>query len=135
MPDLTGVSHVGLTVTDLDRSVAWYTDVLGFVLFAPTDAPGMRRVLLVHPTSKLLLGLTQHESGSGDAFSETRTGLDHFAFAVADRDDLAAWAERLAEKGADATEIKDVYYGSCITVRDPDGIQLELFVPPATMPT
>ena len=130
MPDLTGVSHVGLSVTDLDRSVAWYTDVLGFVVFAPTDAPGMRRVLLVHPTSKLLLGLSQHEGGSGDAFSETRTGLDHLAFAVADRDDLAAWAERLAEKGTDCSEIKDTYYGSVITVRDPDNVQLELFVAP-----
>ncbi len=130
MPDLTGVSHVNLTVSDVDRSVAWYTDVLGFTVLAPTDAPGIKRVLLVHAPSRTLLGLARHESGAGDAFDETRTGLDHLAFAVADRDELVRWSEHLAAKGADATEIKDVWYGNCITVRDPDNVQLELFVAP-----
>ncbi len=127
MPEFTGVSHVGLTVSDLDRSVAWYTDVLGLALLMPTDAPGMRRVLLVHPGSGLLVGLVQHEGGSRDAFEERRTGLDHLSFAVASRDELVAWAERLRDKGVPAGEINDVPYGSVLVVRDPDGIQLELF--------
>lgn len=128
MPDFTGVSHVGLTVTDLDRSVAWYTDVLGFTLLMPTDEPGLRRVLLAHPASGLLVGLSQHDAGSGEPFDERRTGLDHLSFAVASRDELLAWEERLREKGATFSPVNDAWYASVLVVRDPDNIQLELFV-------
>src|SRR3954449_9174833 len=100
MPELTGFSHVGLSVTDVDRSVAWYVDVLGFQLLMPTDAPGFRRVLMAHPGSGMLLALSQHDASTGDAFRETATGLDHFAFAVADRAALDEWAAHLAAKGA-----------------------------------
>jgi catechol 2,3-dioxygenase-like lactoylglutathione lyase family enzyme len=128
MPDFTGVSHVSLSVTDLDRSIAWYTDMLGFVVVMPTDAPGLRRVLLAHPGSGLMVALSQHDGGSGDAFDERRTGLDHLSLSVADRDELVAWEQRLTEKGAAFSPLNDVYYGSVIVVRDPDNIQLELFV-------
>jgi glyoxylase I family protein len=135
VPDFTGVSHVSLSVTDLDRSIAWYTDVLGLQLLMPTDAPGLRRVLLVHQGSGLMVALSQHEKGTGAAFDETASGLDHLSFAVADRDELAAWEARLAEKGVSYTPIQDVFYGSVLVLRDPDNIQLELFVqapqPPA----
>jgi catechol 2,3-dioxygenase-like lactoylglutathione lyase family enzyme len=129
--DFTGVSHVGLSVTDLDRSVAWYTDVLGLKMLAPTDAPGMRRVLLVHPGSGLLVGLAQHERGTGATFDETVSGLDHLAFNVSDRDGLVAWEERLKEKGVTYSPIQDTAYGSVLNFRDPDSIQLELFTMPA----
>ena len=128
MPDIASVSHVGLTVTDLDRSTAWYTDVLGFAVLMPTDAPGLRRVLLAHP-SGLLLGLGTHDATKG-TFDEAAPGLDHLSFAVADRDDLTAWEKRLAEKGVAYTPIQDVFYGSVLVFRDPDNIQLELFFAP-----
>ncbi|MDQ1711756.1 MAG: glyoxylase family protein [Frankiaceae bacterium] len=128
MPDFTGVSHVGLSVTDLDRSVAWYTDVLGFVLVMPTDAPGLRRMLLAHPGSGLMVGLSQHEAGTGTAFDERATGLDHLSLAVNDREELVRWAEHLAAKGVTASPIEDAFYGNVLVLRDPDNIQLELFV-------
>jgi catechol 2,3-dioxygenase-like lactoylglutathione lyase family enzyme len=128
MPDFTGVSHVSLSVTDVERSTAWYTDVLGFQLVMPTDAPGLRRVLLAHPGSGLMVALSQHESGSGEAFAETRTGLDHLSFAVPDRDELSAWEDRLKTAGVAFTPIQDEFYGSVLVFRDPDNIQLELFV-------
>jgi catechol 2,3-dioxygenase-like lactoylglutathione lyase family enzyme len=134
MPDFTGVSHVSLTVSDIDRSLPFYTDVLGFQFLMPTDAPGLRRVLLAHPGSGLMLALSQHANGSGDAFDETRTGLDHVSFAVADRDELVAWEERLRAAGVSFSPIQDVFYGNVLVVRDPDNIQLELFVP-AAMPS
>jgi catechol 2,3-dioxygenase-like lactoylglutathione lyase family enzyme len=128
LPDFTGVSHVGLSVTDLDRSTAWYTDVLGFVMVMPTDAPGLRRVLLAHPGSGLMVGLSQHEAGNGAAFDERATGLDHLSMAVADRDELVRWAEHLDAKGVSYSPINDAFYGSVLVLRDPDNIQLELFV-------
>lgn len=130
MPSFTGVSHVGLSVTDLDRSVAWYTDVLGLAMVMPTDAPGLRRVLLAHECG-FLLGLTQHEAGTGAAFAEANTGLDHLSFAVPDRDALVDWEKHLADKGVTYSPINDQFYGSVLVLRDPDNVQLELFAPAA----
>ena len=129
MPDFTGFSHVGLSVTDLDRSVAWYTDVLGFQLVMPTDEPGFRRALLAHPGTGMFLGLTQHERSNGAPFDEANTGLDHFSLVVADRDELDAWARHLDDKGVVHSPISEPFYASVLVFRDPDNIQLELFVP------
>jgi glyoxylase I family protein len=79
-----------------------------------------------------LIGLHQHVVPTvGEAFSEYRVGLDHVAFGVADRDQLGKWATRLDELGIVHGGIKDRAYGSGISFRDPDGIALELFAPPA----
>jgi catechol 2,3-dioxygenase-like lactoylglutathione lyase family enzyme len=127
VPEFTGVSHAALTVTDVDRSIAWYTNVLGLHLVAPTQRPGIKGALLVHPASGLIVGLAQHDAGNGGAFDELSTGLDHLSFAVADRDALVAWERHLAERGVPYSEIQDVPYGSVLVLRDPDNIQLELF--------
>jgi catechol-2,3-dioxygenase len=53
------------------------------------------------------------------------------AFAVADRAALASWKDRLAELAIPVDEIKDAHYGSGLSFKDPDGLALELFCPPA----
>ncbi|HEU0132173.1 MAG TPA: VOC family protein [Mycobacteriales bacterium] len=128
MPELTGYSHVGLSVTDVDRSAQWYVDVLGFVMVMPTDGEGFQRRLLAHPASGQFLGITRHDASTGTAFSEHVAGLDHLAFGVADRDELVAWERHLAGKGVRYSPIQDTFYGSVLSFRDPDDIQLELFV-------
>ena len=77
--------------------------------------------------------LTQHRHGSQDAFDETRAGLDHLAFAVADRAELKAWAARLADAAvvhSPATAANSVPGAAVLVFRDPDNIQLELFAEP-----
>ena len=78
-----------------------------------------------------LFGLHTHPNGAGDQFDELRTGLDHVAFACGNRDELQRWAARLDELGIAHGGIKDAHYGSGVSFRDPDGIALEFFAPPA----
>jgi catechol-2,3-dioxygenase len=50
---------------------------------------------------------------------------------VADRDELEKWVSKLDELDIELGGIVDARYGSGLSFRDPDGIALELFCPPA----
>ncbi|KRF35158.1 VOC family protein [Nocardioides sp. Soil805] len=122
-PDFSGlVDHVGLTVTDLDRSEAFYTSVLGLLRLADF---GHARVLVHRPTS-FMLALVRHEGADGAPFTELNTGLDHVGFAVGSRDELVAWQHRLEELGVEHTPVRDMEFGHHLNFRDPDHIALEL---------
>jgi glyoxylase I family protein len=128
MPEFTGFSHIGLTISDVERSKAWYSDVLGWqMLMEGTDEHGIHFAFGFLPGS-VGLGLRQHPEGSGEEFSPERTGLDHASFAVASREELDGWASHLAEKGAPYSEIVEAPYGHVLSFKDPDGIALEAFV-------
>src|SRR5579863_6257300 len=98
MPGITGYHHLGLSVTDLDRSTAWWTEVLGFEVFSRFERDGMSKVILRHAGCGAYLSLTGHgDRASNETFSEFRTGLDHLAFSVTDRAELEAWSARFDE--------------------------------------
>jgi glyoxylase I family protein len=132
---IRAVHHVGLTVRDVEASAAWYVSVLGFERVGGFEAPdgARRKVFLRHPGLQTRLGLTQHRSGSAAPFDETRVGLDHLALTVADRAELASWADRLAAAGVVHSPIapaNSIPGAEVLVLRDPDNIQLELFADP-----
>ena len=132
---IRGIHHLGLTVRDVDASAAWYEEVLGFRRVGEFQAPDgeRRKVFLRHDGLQARLGLTQHRRGSQDAFDETHAGLDHLAFTVADRQELDAWAARLADAAvvhSPITAANSVPGAAVLVFRDPDNIQLELFAEP-----
>lgn len=129
MPGHTGVSHVSLSVTDCEASSRWYAEVLDFTEIAKLDGDGFVERLCIHP-SGLALGLQQHHANDGTPFTPARSGLDHVAFAVADRAELEAWPARLAAHGVTHSPIAETDFGPVLCFRDPDGIQLELFATP-----
>jgi len=93
-------------------------------------------VFLRHSGLRARLGLTQHRDGGQDAFDETRVGLDHVAFTVADRAELDAWATRLAAAAVVHSPVapaNSIPGATVLVLRDPDNIQLELFVDPSDM--
>jgi len=129
VPAVTSIHHLSLTTTDLDRSVAWYTDLLGLVPIMDEPHAGGRAVVLMQPQAGLFIGLHAHAANAGERFAETRTGLDHVSFGVPSREVLVAWEQRLTERGVPHSPIADVSYGSVLVFRDPDNIQLELIAP------
>jgi catechol 2,3-dioxygenase-like lactoylglutathione lyase family enzyme len=132
MPAFPPLTHVALTVRDLSVSVPWYEALLEArpVLDEDTDPDFHHTVYLLG--NDTLLGLHQHATPApNERFSEFRVGLDHVAFGCADRAELEKWARRLDELGVAHGEIKDASYGSGLSFRDPDGIALEFFAPPA----
>lgn len=126
---IPSITHVAVTVTDLDRSEAWYTKVLGAAPVLDEDTGPFRHI--VYSVGTTLLGLHGFpELASREPFNERRVGLDHIAFGVASRDELVQWAARLDSLGIAHGEIKDAGYGSGLSFRDPDNIALELFAAP-----
>jgi len=125
-----GVHHFRLTVTDVDRTVAFYTGLLGFKklmdlnpgAFLSNGAVGLGIGPFPDPTHAI----------QGDRFSENRVGLDHLSFAVPSRKDLENAVRMLDARGVPHSEVRDLgeAFGIAILIfRDPDNIQLELSAP------
>jgi glyoxylase I family protein len=124
------IAHVALTVCDLSVSVPWYTQLIGAEPVLDEDTGPFRHVVwMINGT---LLGLHQFpDTDVTTPFTERRAGLDHVAFGVADRTELERWEEHLGQLGVSHGGICDEAYGSGLSFRDPDGLALEFFAPPA----
>jgi glyoxylase I family protein len=128
MLDIASIHHVSLTVTDLDRSVAWYKKVLGLAELMREEHPDGNgfAIVLGKPDFSLCVGLHAHSANASEPCNETRTGLDHVSFAVAQRADLDVWAEHLKVLDVLQSPINDQEGYAVLVFRDPDNIQLEL---------
>jgi glyoxylase I family protein len=124
------VHHLALTVTDVTRSVDFYTRLLGFQAVMELGP----RVLLAN--GSMILAITPPPDSSqalpGDRFNENRVGLDHLSLGVDDRSKLEQASRIFTESGIPHGEIKDL--GSdlriyVLALRDPDNIQIELTAP------
>jgi glyoxylase I family protein len=129
MAEFPSITHVALTVSDLDRSVPWYGTLFGTQPVLDEDTGPFRHVVWL--VGQTLVGLHQFpDPASAEPFNERRIGLDHLAFSCANRSELAEWEARLNELGVDNGGIVDAPYGSGVSFRDPDNIALEFFAPP-----
>ena len=132
---ITGIHHISITVADVEASATWYSQVFSMTRL-PITFPHHDRedtgyaVLLLDPASGLVLGLHHNSDNDGVAFDESKTGLDHFGFAVADRAALDRWVAKLDELGVAHSGVRDITTPvpfSTLVFRDPDNIQLELY--------
>ena len=132
MSEFPALAHVAVTVTDLERSTRWYNALFDATPVLDEDEAigGFHHTVYVIGGGQLF-GLHTHPQGTGDKFSEFQTGLDHVSFACRDRDELHDRASRLDQLGIAHGGIVDAGYGSGVSFRDPDGIALEFFSPPA----
>jgi catechol 2,3-dioxygenase-like lactoylglutathione lyase family enzyme len=124
---LDAMHHLSLSVTDLDRSAAWYEDLFGLERVMTEEAGDRSAIVYRFPRSRLMFGLVQHDGTSPTSFDPCVTGLDHAAFTVATRAELDAWVARLDARRIVHSGVIEIPPGAILNFRDPDDIQLALF--------
>ncbi len=108
------MSHIALNVTDVERQLAFYTEMAGFSLTAVDDRG-----------NAYLRCNTQHHSVMLIPSSES--GVDHIALSVGGAAELDAAASALARAGiSHDTSPPEKGQGPAVRLRDPDGIVVEL---------
>lgn len=130
---LVGTNHVALTVTDLERSSAWYCDLFGLTVVSnernigpPYFTDVRYNGLFDMTTFSYVVALHQHPHGQSAPFDASRLGLDHIGFHVPERSDLDDWLDRLDEREIPHSGIVEALPAPVISFRDPDNIALEL---------
>ncbi len=127
MEALANVHHVSVTVSDLDRSAAWYAEVLGMVEQFREDSSTRRAAVFRFIRGGYSVGLVEHPGSPSSRFDPTVVGLDHFAFAVSSQTELREWANHLDAHGVESSGPIEVAPGEILNFKDPDGIAIALF--------
>lgn len=118
------IGHVHLKVSDIDRALAFYRDVLGFDV---TQRMGDQAAFLSAGGYHHHLGLNTWESRGGSPPPAGTTGLYHVAIRYPDRATLADALRRVVEAGIPISGASDHGVSEAIYLRDPDGNGIELY--------
>jgi catechol 2,3-dioxygenase len=121
----TSIGHVHLKVSDLERSVHFYTEVLGFDV---TMRYGSSAVFLSAGGYHHHIGLNTWESAGGSPPPPRTTGLYHFAILVPDRKELARALKRLIDHKWSIDGASDHGVSEALYLRDPDENGIEIYV-------
>ena len=142
------LSHIGICVSDLDRSLAFYRDVLGFrerssltvsgadseVLLDLEDVK-LRAVYLERDGTRLELLCFDAPGHTGETGPQpvNRLGLTHLSLRVSDLAATALAAERGGGSVLAGSRIASERYGTrAIFITDPDGLRIELLEAPGS---
>jgi catechol-2,3-dioxygenase len=118
------IGHLVLNVTDVERSTAFYRDVVGFQV--ARYRPGGTGTFLTCGEVHHNLALFKAPQGA-QPVQKGQVGLNHFAFKVDNYSALQAAHERLVEAGATIDHIVDHGMTRSVYFLDPDGIEMELY--------
>ena len=124
VPAQTRICHVHLKVSDLDRSLAFYLELLGFAIM---QRYGSQAVFVSAGGYHHHIGLnTWHSKGAGPAPVNV-PGLYHTAILYPTRKDLAVILKRLLEAKYPLTGASDHGVSEALYLDDPDGNGVELY--------
>ena len=122
--------HIGLNVSDLDRSKKFYQEVFGFTTVGESREEG-RRFAFLGQEGQLVLTLWQQAEGR---FEKGHPGLHHLSFQVAAIQEVQKASRKLKE-----LNVPLIYNGIVphsegaqsggLYFEDPDGIRLEIYAP------
>jgi glyoxylase I family protein len=124
---ITGIHHITLLVENVERSLAFYRNVLGMRLVEQTvndDDRNARHFIFGDADGRALV--TCLEYPDLDEGKVGRGSTHHFALAVESEAELNAWKQYLTEKGIPTTDVMDRTGAKSIYLRDPDGHIVEI---------
>jgi catechol 2,3-dioxygenase len=120
LPADAHIGQVSLTVRDLERSLSFYRDVLGFVELGRAEGVGLGPA-----GGRVLVEL--HERPDAVARARRRAGLYHFAILVPSRAALGRSFRRLSESRWPITGAADHLVSEALYLDDPDGLGIEIY--------
>ncbi|PTD19976.1 VOC family protein [Sphingomonas fennica] len=143
---IAALNHVGLTVADLDRSIAFYTSIFDVAVHGPWDRTGpglgkvtgypgcsVRQAFLDFGRRDQLIELLEYTNGGTVVDpANGNAGAAHFAVVVEDVDalyaDLSARGHRFVSPPI-TTSPNPLFWGRVTYLIDPDGFRVELYQP------
>ena len=119
LPAHTALGSVHVTVSDLERSLAYYRRAVGLELLGQDE----RRASLGAGRTELVVLVEEPGARPGAGF----TGLYHFALLVPRRPDLAAWLAHAARDRVPLVGLSDHFVSEALYLSDPDGHGIEIY--------
>ena len=119
LPATTSMGAVHVTVSDLERSLAYYAGSVGLAVLE--QGPGFASL---GAGDVELLGLVEEE---GARPASRHTGLYHFALRVPERVALARWLAHAARERVQLLGMSDHFVSEAIYLTDPDGHGIEIY--------
>lgn len=124
VPPQTRIGHVHLKVSDLDRSLAFYHELLGFEIM---QRYGSQAVFLSAGGYHHHIGLNTWHSKDAEPAPVHAPGLYHIAILYPERRDLAVILKRLVDTKYPLTGASDHGVSEAIYLNDPDKNGVELY--------
>ena len=128
MPEVIGIDHIYITVSDLERSTIFYDPLM--------EVLGFRKKKFTLNNDEHIqyfnryFGYVIRPAHSNGRYNSSAPGMHHFCLRVESKDDVQEAANRLAEKGIETSgaklypEYAHDYYA--VFLKDPDGIEIEI---------
>lgn len=124
LPDATRVGRVRLAVSNLERAVAFYCEIIGLATLDPGVNPKFAR-LGAHGDERVLLEL-EELPGVKPLGKQTRLGLYHTAFLLPNREALSSFVRHLAKRRVPFAS-SDHAVSEALYLTDPDGLAVEVY--------
>ena len=134
-----GFSHVGLSTHDMQTTIGFYSDLLGFALRADEriaiyEGGTLRQVsfdvgcgqYLVFMEARGVPGISETYDTSINAALGVPAGMYHVALKVPTYEALETRRGQLMERGIEVSAVIDLGHAKSIFFQDPNGIQLEI---------
>ena len=124
IPPQTRIGHIHLKVSDIDRALTFYRDLLGFEV---TERMGDQAVFLSAGGYHHHLGLNTWSSKGAPPAERYGVGLYHTAIVYPTRKDLAMILQRLLKSNYEMSGAADHGVSEALYLNDPDGNGVELY--------
>jgi catechol 2,3-dioxygenase-like lactoylglutathione lyase family enzyme len=125
-----GLNHIAILTGDLDRFIAFYTEVFELEPVFREDTPAFRHAILrtgpnswLHPAE-----VTGSQHGAGSSVMFDRGHLDHVALTATSSEAFYESRRRLISRGATDGQVEDLGSFHALWFTDPDGMRIELTV-------